>query len=409
MRVGDVRVADVGYRDRVVLVCHVGKAERRLVCTDTDLFALVIFVGSVVRNALRVVSVPGTAPAGYAVGKTSGKSGCTWLAKIDHMEPASTGLTASARADDVGEAGLLVDNDIVSAGHVVVVECFSKRHRLRSDVSELSEVENLHAVITGSVGDDICVVPIHLDIAPHARGRFFRLRQIAEVTGMESVGHIDKRCSVVSSDQGILSSRLGIGPPPDIIEASAASTADIRNGQEGYQIDILATPTGSDTLLVTVDPVTGYRFQTLDWGLEQIRCNPFAAPALPLVNQCNARAVVAPGNAYRCQVSSNCYRAAKGPRTSDSIRRDFFHAAPAIVATCESVDGPGDSTGAWGTDPYPVFRRGEGTPEADRPLAVKRYQWIHLGPLTFIFAVLEHRHGARPVVMSRHSHIRTVT
>jgi hypothetical protein len=97
------------------------------------------------------------------------------------VESAGAAVEVLAGADDVGVAGVLVDPDVVGASEPAVVSRLGQLDRCLAslDRAELGEVEDLHAVLA-CLGDDECVVVIHLDVAPDhvlcARGR-----QVAEV------------------------------------------------------------------------------------------------------------------------------------------------------------------------------------------------------------------------------------
>src|SRR5690606_19484380 len=105
-------------------------AQRRFVRAEADLPTRVIPVGPVVDDALRIVRVAGGCAAGLRIREAAGERRVLRVLAVDHVEPATARLAAAAGADDVREAGLLVDHDVVRAVDVPVQEVWLEDLRL---------------------------------------------------------------------------------------------------------------------------------------------------------------------------------------------------------------------------------------------------------------------------------------
>ncbi len=90
------------------------------------------------------------------------------------MKPAVAAgpVPAGAGADQVGEAGVGVDVQVVGVAdrlqqgaRVHLRRGDVRRHAARVDVAQLGEVVDLHAVVV-VLGDDVGVVGVHLDVTP---------------------------------------------------------------------------------------------------------------------------------------------------------------------------------------------------------------------------------------------------
>ena len=100
---------------------------------------------------------------------------------VDHVQPATARFTTCAAPDRVRKSGGLVDDDVVGTVDLAVMRRFLEGHGRIADVTQLSEIEDLHAVLSGAVGDDEHVIAIHLHVTPGTCSGCFRLGQIAEV------------------------------------------------------------------------------------------------------------------------------------------------------------------------------------------------------------------------------------
>ena len=80
--------------------------------------------------------------------ETADENGSPWILDVDHVKAAAAGFAALTRPHCVGEAGLLVDYDVVGTRDPAVVSVLLEGHGVPCDLPQLGEVEDLHAVGT---------------------------------------------------------------------------------------------------------------------------------------------------------------------------------------------------------------------------------------------------------------------
>jgi hypothetical protein len=118
---------------------HVDDRDGVFVGVQADLPARVAAARAGVVDALGVV---GVAVGGEAPGERGGPR----RADVDHVQPAAAAVLA-ARTDDIGEAALLVDRDVLRGGDFAVVRGLAERHRWSGDRAQLGQFEHLHPVV----------------------------------------------------------------------------------------------------------------------------------------------------------------------------------------------------------------------------------------------------------------------
>ncbi len=99
------------------------------------------------------------------------------------MIAASAGLAAAARRHDVGEAGVLVDDDVVGAVDRFVERRFFEGLRRVGDGAQLRQIEHLHAVLTDVIRHHEGVVSVDFHVAPGVGRRAFGSRQVGHEDG----------------------------------------------------------------------------------------------------------------------------------------------------------------------------------------------------------------------------------
>ncbi len=216
LRQGD-RGALVGDVDDVHGVAGEGRG-------DADLLALVVRVRADVADALGVVDRPVGA---VAAGEDRARGG----RDVDHVEA----VRAGAGVDGVGEAGGLVDRHVVRRAEAVVDGVGGEGRRRIGDVAQPGQVEDLHAVAAGRIGDDEGVVGEDLDVAPGGGERLGR--QVADVDRVLGVRDVDEGGAVGAPHEGVLDAGHRIGPAPDVV---AGAAAEVRQGHLGEQVDAAA-------------------------------------------------------------------------------------------------------------------------------------------------------------------------
>ena len=168
------------------------------------------------------------------------KTGSAGGAHVDHVEAPPAGLAAHAAPDRVRRPGLLVDDDVVGAVDAVVAGGLGEGHRRARGVPQLGEVEDLHAVRSGAVGDDEGVVAVHLDVAPEVLGGAFGQGQLAGVAGVGGVADVDEGRRVGASHQRPVPAGHRVGPAPDVVEDGARVGSQRVERHEGDQVDLRA-------------------------------------------------------------------------------------------------------------------------------------------------------------------------
>src|SRR5690606_26268716 len=186
---------------RILLVGDVGDHDVRFVCHEADFVALVALVRALVDDALGVVGVAVAGAAGACDVVAADEGRCFRLADVDHVQPASAAVGAAATSDGVGEAGLLIDDDVVGATDAVVRRARRKRGGRTRDAAELGEVEDLNAVRPRVVGDDEGVIGVYLDVTPDAVVCARRWGQTSYEQGVRGLGHVDEGGAVGTPDQ----------------------------------------------------------------------------------------------------------------------------------------------------------------------------------------------------------------
>ena len=186
-------IADSSDLDGVRLVGDVDDRDGILVCREADFTTEEGGIRSVIIDALRIVRI--------AVGaEAAGERRSQRILHVDHVQACSTGLAALARAHGIGEAGILVDHDVVRAAKISVPGILGEGDRRRGHVAQTVQVEHLQAVVL-RLGNDQRIVSVGLDVAP---GRIAGMgREIAQAQRMLGIGDVDEGRAVVESDQGV--------------------------------------------------------------------------------------------------------------------------------------------------------------------------------------------------------------
>ncbi len=241
VRVGRVRIGGVGDDTRQRLVRHVDDRHLVLVRAEAEFFALMLGIGPVVDDALRVVRI---AAAGVVVGKTAGKGGLERIADVDGVEAAAARRAPGAEADGISEPRVLVDDNVVRAAEGIVMRVLGEDDRRVLDVQQAGQVEDLQAVRPGTVGDDEGVVRVHLHVTPDARLRPRVQRERSQVHGVDRIGHLDERRPIRAADDGELAPARRVGPSPDVVQVDPALPADVRDGQKAEQVHLVTGKAG---------------------------------------------------------------------------------------------------------------------------------------------------------------------
>ena len=244
VRVRSVRIARDRYLERTALVGHVGDAERVLVGPEADFAPGVLDVGAAVDDAQRVVRVARLLDAGGGIGEAPCEGGARGRAHVDHVKTAAARLAAAVRAHHVGEAGGLVDRDVVRARDAVVQRRFAKGGGRIVHVAQLSQIQDLHPVRARQVGHDERMVPVHLDVAPAAGMGAGCQRQHAGQNGVGRIRQAHEGRPRGVAHQRPLGACLRVGPAPQIAELALVTGdrvevhAQILRGQPRQQIDV---------------------------------------------------------------------------------------------------------------------------------------------------------------------------
>ena len=239
MRVLHARIVGRGDGNRVVLVRHIRDGERRLVRIHTDLAAGIVIVRSVVDHALRVVRVARVAASRIGVGETAREDRTQGIVDVNHVRPAPASHAPVRGTDEVGEPRLLVDGHIVRGCDFGVEDGRLELARL-GHVTQLCEVEHLHAVLARAVGHDEGVVLEDLDVAPGAWRAACGPREVAQVAGVVGIADVHERRPVHPARQGVLPPRQRIRPAPHVVEPGTPLGAHLLARQEGQQVDVVA-------------------------------------------------------------------------------------------------------------------------------------------------------------------------
>ncbi len=218
-------VALAGDLARRALVRDVDDRQGVEVAGEADLAAAEALVRPAVDHALDVVDV-GRARADVAAEGPRVQR----VADVHHEKRAR----AQVGADQVGEAGLLVDVEVVH--RVDAGEAGGGGEGLGSrQPPQLPEVEDLHAVRADAVRHDEGVVAVDPHVAV-ARARGVGGEE-AEVDRRLRLGDVDERRAGRLDEQGVLPARLRVGPAPEV---GGVAAAGLRVGQEAQQVDPLA-------------------------------------------------------------------------------------------------------------------------------------------------------------------------
>ena len=116
----------------------------------------------------------------------------------------------------------------------------SEYHRRFRDAQQLGEIEDLHAVVTGKIRDDECVIVVGLDVPPMVVG-IGGAGQAAQIHGLLGIGDFHKRGLVGHGHQGEFPSAGGIGPTPNIRAAAGShNAAHMLDVEPAFHIDPVA-------------------------------------------------------------------------------------------------------------------------------------------------------------------------
>mmetsp|Transcript_109922 Transcript_109922/g.311017 ORF Transcript_109922/g.311017 Transcript_109922/m.311017 type:complete len:206 (-) Transcript_109922:195-812(-) len=102
---------------------------------------------------------------------------------------------------------------------------------------EPREVEDLHATATRLAHDEGVVV-VDLDVAPRA-GRCL-LGHLAHDDRLARLRDVDEGRAVLEPDERVLLPRGGVGPAPDVVCVRARAQVEVRERDEGGQVDAVA-------------------------------------------------------------------------------------------------------------------------------------------------------------------------
>ncbi len=95
-----------------------------------------------------------------------------------------------------------------------------------------------------AVGHDEREVLVGLDVAPKLRARRVgRLGQVTDEHRVHRIGDVDERGAVVTADEGVLPTGLGIGPSPVVVGAHAPGPVgcpEHRDRHIGVKLDLVA-------------------------------------------------------------------------------------------------------------------------------------------------------------------------
>ena len=188
-------------------------------------------VRAMVDDALGIVRIPGTAPSGRSVCKTTGKYGSCRLAQIDHVQATTARFTTCTASHRVRKSRFFVDNDVMSTENARIVGRFFKCNRF-SYIAKLCEVENLNSVLSGTISDDIGVILIHLHIPPNAHRCGFRHIEFAQIDWIVGVGDVHERRLVGKTHNGVFAASLGVFPAPEVIGSDPPIGTEILHGHE---------------------------------------------------------------------------------------------------------------------------------------------------------------------------------
>src|SRR5438477_13083066 len=100
------------------------------------------------------------------------------IVDVYHVETAATHLTAGIRASEIHKAARRVGHDVVHAMRDSVVRVLAEGLRL-GDPMQTIQIEDLHPVVSRSVGHNKGIVLVGLDLAPERSGRARGLRYVA--------------------------------------------------------------------------------------------------------------------------------------------------------------------------------------------------------------------------------------
>lgn len=153
MGIVDIVVRDPGDHRGVILVFDVYDCQRILVIAEANLLSLIVGIWSLVDYTLGIMNVAILPEASLEFWEEG-------VSYVDHVQTART----CPRSHGIHVPTLLISNDVMSAGHLVVVcVCFQDvdSRRRRDEGTETRQVENLHSVV-GSLANDEGMVCIYL-------------------------------------------------------------------------------------------------------------------------------------------------------------------------------------------------------------------------------------------------------
>ena len=201
----------------MIPVRDVGDDDRGLVRPDADLASRMLRVRTAVDHALDIVGITGAPPPRSRGRVATRESRRFRVRQVEHVEAAPTGLATAGAPDQIGEARLLVDRDVVHRTHTPVPPV---RPELGEpvEITESREVEDLDAVSRRRVRHDVRVIRVDLHVAPEARSG--RGREEGERPRSPRIGKVDDREAVRAPDERVFRSRHRICPAPDIVQVA---------------------------------------------------------------------------------------------------------------------------------------------------------------------------------------------
>ncbi len=128
-------------------------------------------------------------------------------------------LVAGIAADDIREARVFVDRDVVRAAEIRIDGIRSKACR-RHSAREARQVEDLHAVCARCVRHDERVIRVDLDVAPDRRDRLGG--QAPDDDRALGIADIDEGHAVVQAHQRVLFARRRVDPAPQVVTGTTA-------------------------------------------------------------------------------------------------------------------------------------------------------------------------------------------
>ena len=206
------------------------------------------------------------------------------------------------------------------------------------------------------------------------------LGRLPTTTGLTGVGHIHEGRAVHSSDDGVLAPGLGVGPPPDVVDAHATAAAEILDRHKRDEIHI-AAPERGRAALGAVNLTSEHGFHPVDVSKHGVALGP--AVPVPLEDQRGARTVVVPGHAgNQNPVGEGHPRTHPGTGLGRGLGQ-LHRGGPAARAVAgELVDAAPAGVHARRANPQRRSVRRHRGPELVAGRTVEGAEPAHLGPFT---------------------------